>query len=82
MPEISDIFCSCFLSCLFSIYICIFLLFIYILFFFPQEKARTTKEDWKKQVEEETEKTGVTKEDVLNRTKWRNGVQAIAEGKG
>ena len=35
---------------------------------------------WKKQVEEETEKIGLKKENALNRNKWRDGVQAIAEG--
>ena len=33
-----------------------------------------------KKVEEETEKIGLKKEDALNRAKWRDGVQAIAEG--
>ena len=39
------------------------------------------KKTWKKQVEEETEKIGL-KEDALHQDKWRNGVQAIAEGMG
>ena len=43
-----------------------------------QEKARMTEED----LEEETEKIGLKKEDALRRAKWRNGVQAIAEGMG
>ena len=33
----------------------------------------------KKQVEEETEKIGLKKEDASNRAKWRDGLQAIAE---
>ena len=37
---------------------------------------------WKKQVEEETEKIGLKKEDALRRDKWRDGVRAIAEGMG
>ena len=31
------------------------------------------------QVEEETEKIGLKKGDVLNQAKWRDGVQAIAD---
>ena len=34
----------------------------------------------KKQVEEETEKIGLKKEDALRQDKWRDGVRAIAEG--
>ena len=33
----------------------------------------------KKQVEEETEKIGLKKEDALRRDKWRDGVRAFAE---
>ena len=44
-----------------------------------QERPRKT---WKKQVEEETEKIGLKKEDALRRDKWRDQVQAIAEGMG
>ena len=40
------------------------------------------KKTWKKQVEEETEKVGLKKEDALRRDMWRNGVRAIAEGMG
>ena len=36
----------------------------------------------KKQVEEETEKIGLKKEDALRRDKWRDGVRAIAERMG
>ena len=45
-----------------------------------KRKRRRAKKTWKKQVEEETEKIGLKKEDVLNRVKWRDGVRAIAEG--
>ena len=31
---------------------------------------------------EETEKIGLEKENALNRAKWKDGVQAIAEGMG
>ena len=41
---------------------------------------RTTEEDLEEQVEEETEKIGLKKEDALRRDKWRDGVRAIAEG--
>ena len=40
-----------------------------------------TEEDWK-EVEEETEKIGLKKEDALRQDKWRDGVRAIAEGMG
>ena len=33
-----------------------------------------TKEDWKKKVEEETEKSGLKKKDALNLAKWRDAV--------
>ena len=33
-------------------------------------------------MEEETEKIGLNKEDALSQAKWRDGVQAIAEGMG
>ena len=36
----------------------------------------------KKQVEEETEKIGLKKEDALKQDKWRDRVRAIAEGMG
>ena len=36
----------------------------------------------KKQVEEETEKIGLKKEDARRRDKWRDRVRAIAEGMG
>ena len=37
---------------------------------------------WKKQVEEETEKIGLKKEDALRQDKWRDGVRAIAKEMG
>ena len=46
-----------------------------------KRKRGRPKKTWKKQVEEETEKIGL-KEDALRRGKWRDGVQAIAEGMG
>ena len=36
----------------------------------------------KKQLEEKTEKIGLKKKNALNRAKWRDGVQAIAEEMG
>ena len=45
-------------------------------------KRGRPKKTWKKQVEEETEKIGPKKEDTLNRAKWRNVAQAIAEEMG
>ena len=47
-----------------------------------KRKRGRTKKTWRKQVEEETEKIGLKKEDVLRRDKWRDGVRAIAEGMG
>ena len=46
-----------------------------------REKSRTTEEDWKKQVKEETEKIDLKKEDAMSRAKWRDRV-VIAEGMG
>ena len=43
-------------------------------------KRGRPKKIWKKQVEEETEKIGLKKEDALRRNKWRDGVRTIAEG--
>ena len=45
-----------------------------------KRKQERPKKTWKKQVEEETEKIGLKKKDALNQAKWRDGVQAIAEG--
>ena len=42
-----------------------------------KRKRGRSKKTWKKQVKE-TE-IGLKKEDALNRAKWRDGVQAIAE---
>ena len=47
-----------------------------------KRKQGRPKKNWKKQVEEETEKIGLKKEDALRRDKWRDGVQAIAERMG
>ena len=47
-----------------------------------KRKRGRPKKTWKKQVEEETEKVGLKKEDALRRDKWRNGVREIAEGMG
>ena len=47
-----------------------------------KRKRGRPKKTWKKQVEEETEKIGLKKEDALRQDKWRDGVQAIAEGMG
>ena len=44
-----------------------------------KRKRGRPKKTWKKQVEEETEKICLKKEDALNRAKWRDGVQAIAK---
>ena len=47
-----------------------------------KRKRGRPKKTWKKQVEEETQKIGLKKEDALRRDKWRDGVRAIAEGMG
>ena len=47
-----------------------------------KRKRGRPKKTWKKQVEEETEKIGLKKEDALRRDKWRDGVREIAEGTG
>ena len=47
-----------------------------------KRKRGRPKKTWKKQAEEETEKTGLKKEDALNRAKRRDGVQTTAEGMG
>ena len=47
-----------------------------------KRKRGRPKKTWKKQVEEETEKIGLKKEDALRRDKWRDGVRAIAKGMG
>ena len=45
-----------------------------------KRKRGRPKKTWRKQVEEETEKIGLKKEDALRQDKWRDRVQAIAEG--
>ena len=47
-----------------------------------KRKRGQPRKTWKKQVQEETEKIGLKKEDALRRDKWRDGVRAIAEGMG
>ena len=47
-----------------------------------KRKRGRPKKAWKKQVKEETEKISLKKEDALNRSKWKDGVEAIAEGMG
>ena len=47
-----------------------------------KRKRGQPKKTWKKQMEEETEKVGLKKEDTLRRDKWRDGVREIAEGMG
>ena len=47
-----------------------------------KRKRERPKKTWKKQVEKDTEKIGLKKEDALRRDKWRDGVRAIAEGMG
>ena len=47
-----------------------------------KRKRGRPKKTWKKQVEEETEKVGLKKEDALRRDKWKDRVQEIAEGMG
>ena len=47
-----------------------------------KRKRGRPKKTWKKQVEEETEKIGLKKEDAVRRDKWRDGMQAIAERMG
>ena len=47
-----------------------------------KRKQGQSKKTWKKQMEKEREKVGLKKEDVLRQDKWRDRVQAIAEGMG
>ena len=47
-----------------------------------KRKQGRPQKTWKKQVEEEKEEIGLRKEDALNQTKWKDEVQAIAEGMG
>ena len=46
------------------------------------KRNRGRPNTWKKQVEEETEKIGLKKEDALRRDKWRDVVRGIAEEMG
>ena len=45
-----------------------------------KRKRGRPKKTWKKQMEKETEKIGLKKEDALRRGRWRDAVRAIAEG--
>ena len=45
-----------------------------------KRKHGRQKKTWKKQVEEETEKIGLKKQNALNRAKWIDGVRTIVEG--
>ena len=47
-----------------------------------KRKREQPKKTWKQQVEEKIENIGLKKEEFLNRTQWRDGVQTIAEGMG
>ena len=47
-----------------------------------KRKRERPRKTWNKQVEEETRKIGLKKEDALRRDKWRDRVRAIAEGMG
>ena len=42
-------------------------------------KRGRPKMTWKRQVEEETQKVGLRKEDASNRVRWREGVRAVAD---
>ena len=45
-----------------------------------QSKKGKSKKTWKKQVEEESVKVGLRREDALCRSKWSVGVNQIAAG--
>ena len=47
-----------------------------------KRKRGRPRKTWKKQVEEETDKIGLKKEDALRRDKWRDRVREIAKGMG
>ena len=47
-----------------------------------KRKRGRSRKTSKKQVEEETKKIGLKKEDALSRDKWRDGVRAITEEMG
>jgi len=41
-------------------------------------KRGRPKKTWRRQVEEESRRVGLRKEDALNRVRWREGVREIA----
>ena len=45
-----------------------------------QRKRGRPKMTWRRQVEESVKKVGLKIEEVADRTRWREGVRAIAEG--
>ena len=45
-----------------------------------QRKRGRPKMTWKRQVEESVKKVGLKIEEAADRTRWRGGVRAIAEG--
>ena len=45
-----------------------------------QRKRERPKMKWKRQVEESVKKVGLKIEEAADRTRWREGVRAIAEG--
>ena len=45
-----------------------------------QRKRGRPKQTWRTQVEENAKKIGLEVEETANRTRWREGVRAIAEG--
>ena len=47
-----------------------------------KQKRGRPKKTWKRHLEDETKRIGLTIEDATNRTKWREGVRAIAEDTG
>ena len=47
-----------------------------------KRKRGRPKGTWRRQVENDTRKIGLTMEDAVNRTRWREGVRAIAENMG
>ena len=47
---------------------------------YGQRKRGRPKMTWKRQVEESVKKVGLKIEEAADRTKWREGVRAIAEG--
>ena len=45
-----------------------------------QQKRGRPKMTWRRQVEENAKKVGLKIEEVADRTRWKEGVRAIAEG--